>query len=300
MKTVIIFGGSGFIGRSLIAKLLKQNFRIKIITRDLEKSSYLKTFAGPDILSLQEWNYNDFSKLDEIFIKNSIIINLVGILAERKKGDFQKYHRNLAYEIAKKCHEFEVKSLVHLSALGVEKATSSNYAKSKLEGEKLVIKSFPQATILRPSVIFGENDNLFNRFKKMIRFSQFVPIIQNGKTKFQPIYVEDIVDIICKAISNDFFQGKIYEIGGDKIYSFKHLFELVGYYCNKELKFNNLPFYQAKILAFFLEIFTKDILTRDQIELLKTDNILSDNSFKKDFNINPKSVEEIVPNYIYG
>ncbi|MBU6338611.1 MAG: complex I NDUFA9 subunit family protein [Rickettsiales bacterium] len=298
MQTVIIFGGSGFVGRSLISKLLKQNFRVKIISRDYEKSSYLKTFAGPDILSIQAWNYHDFSKLDEIFTRDSIVINLVGLLAEEKKGDFKKYHTNLAEKIAKKCAEFNVKFFVQLSALAIEKSKTSKYALSKLEGEKLIIKNFPQATILRPSVIFGENDNFFNKFRNMIKFSQFVPLIDNGKTNFQPIYVEDLTDIICKAISNNFYQGKIYEIGGDKIYSLKHLFELVGSYLDKEIRFNNLPLYQAKILAFFLEIFTKKILTRDQIELLKTDNILSDNSFKKDFNINPKSVEEIVPNYI--
>ncbi len=298
MQTVVIFGGSGFVGRNLIRKLLKKNFRVKIITRDQEKSAFLKTFAGPDFLSLQEWNYQNFTNLDEILLNSFAVVNLVGLLAEEKKGNFKKYHSELSGKIAEKCQELNVEYFVHLSALAIEKAVNSKYAKSKLEAEKLVSKNFPEATILRPSIIFGEEDNFFNKFAKMLKFTPFLPLINDGKTKFQPIYVEDLTDIICKSISNKFYQGKIYEIGGDKIYSFKNLMEFVGSYCGKEIHFNNLPFYQAKLLAFVLEIFTKKILTKDQVELLKTDNILNENSFKKDFNIYPKSVEEIVPNYI--
>lgn len=298
MQTIVIFGGSGFVGRNLIRKLLKKNFRVKIVTRDQEKSAFLKTFSGPDFLSLQEWNYQNFTKLDEILCDSFAVINLVGLLAEEKNGSFKKYHSELSGRISEKCQKLNVKYFVHLSALAIEKAVNSKYAQSKLAAEKLISQNFPNATILRPSIIFGEEDNFFNKFARMLKFSPFLPLINDGKTKFQPIYVEDLTDIICKSISNKFYQGKIYEIGGDKIYSFKSLMEFVGSYCDKEIHFNNLPFYQAKLLAFILEIFTKKILTKDQVELLKTDNILSENSFKKDFNIYPKSVEEIVPNYI--
>jgi uncharacterized protein YbjT (DUF2867 family) len=299
MQTVIIFGGSGFVGRNLIAKLLKKNYRVKVITRDQERVSFLKTFAGPDFMSIKQWDYKDFTQLENLLINDCIIINLVGILAEEKRGDFKRYHSELSKKISEKCQEFNVQYFVHLSALALEKAKKSKYAKSKLEAEKSILENFPKITILRPSIIFGPEDKFFNRFAKMLKFTNFLPLIDGGKTKFQPIYVEDVTDIICKSITNPIYQGKTYELGGDKIYTFKNLLEIVGSYCGKdEVKFNELPSYQAKILAFFLEFFTKKIITRDQAELLKTDSILEEDSFKKDFNIHPKSVEEIVPNYI--
>ncbi len=299
MKTVIIFGGSGFLGVNLIPKLLKKNFRVKIVTRDKEKSAFLKTFAGPDFLSLVHWNYEKYSDLEKIIKGGDVVINLVGILAENHKGDFKKYHTDLAGKIAEECKKQKVKHLVHISALATEKALNSKYGVSKVAGEKLVLANFPDATILRPSIIFGPQDNFFRKFARTARTLRILPLINNGETKFQPIYVEDVTEIICKIICGKKTPARIYEIGGDKVYSFKRLMELVSSYVGKDVKFANLPFYQANLVAFFLEIVTKKILTRDQVELLKTDNVLSEDNFKKDFAINPKSVEEIVPNYIF-
>lgn len=298
MQTATLFGGSGFIGKNLIEKLLKNNFRVKIITRDQEKSACLKTFAGPDFLSIQQWDYQNYKELDQILHGSDVVINLVGILTEKNKEDFKKYHTDLAKIISEKCKKLNVEYVVHLSALGIDDSANSKYAQSKLAAEKSILKNFPKATVLRPSIIFGAGDNFFNKFAKTIKSLPFLPLINSGKTKFQPIYVEDVADIILKSISSEFHQGKIYEIGGDKTYSFKELMEFIGSYCNKENRFMNLTFKQAKLIAFFLEIFTKNILTRDQVELLKTDNVLSNDNFKKDFNIHPKPVEEIVPNYI--
>jgi NADH dehydrogenase len=298
MKIAVIFGGSGFLGQSVIQKLLKQNFRIKVITQDKEKSAFLKTFAAPDFLTLIQWDYKNFEQLDGILKNAYFVINLVGILAEEKKGDFNKSHSELSDEISKRCHNLNTKNLVYVSALGANRTSKSLYLKSKILAEEKVLQNFPQATILRPSIIFGEGDNFFNKFAKMARPLGILPLINNGKTKFQPIYVEDVAEIICKSYDNKKVQGKIYEIGGDKVYSFKSLLEMVGSYLNIEIKFVNLPFAAASLLACFLEIATKKILTTDQIEMLKTDNVLSENNFKTDFAINPKMVEEIVPNYI--
>ncbi|NBV06091.1 MAG: complex I NDUFA9 subunit family protein [Proteobacteria bacterium] len=298
MKIAVIFGGSGFVGKSVIRKLLKQKFRIKVITRDKEKSAALKTFAAPDFLSLIEWNYQNYNKLDSFISGADLVVNLVGILAEEKNGDFIKIHTDLAKIIAEKCQEFNVKNLVHLSALGVEKPSKAKYAASKMEAEKQVLASFSNVTILRPSIIFGANDNFFNKFAKMAKQKRILPLINNGMTKFQPIYVEDLGEIIAKIPQTKKAIGKIYEIGGDKIYSFQSLMKLVENYCNCRVLFINLPFFAANILAFFLEFFTKKIITRDQVKMLKIDSVLSENNFKTDFAINPKSIEEIVPNYL--
>lgn len=298
MKIAVIFGGSGFVGQSLIKKLLKQGYRVKIVTRDLEKSAFVKTFASVDFLSLVQWNYENFTKLDQIIKGSEVVINLVGLLYENKKGDFVKFHQEVARNIALKCQEFKIPNFIQISALAIENANNAKYATTKIAAEQAIIENYPQAVILRPSIIFGAKDNFFNKFAKMAKTAPFLPLINNGKTKFQPIYVEDLTDIICQSINNTLHQGKCYEIGGDKIYSFKELLEITCSYVGKDARFFNLNFCQAKFLAYFLEIFTKKILTQDQVELLKTDNILSNNQFKKDFKINLKSVEEIVPNYI--
>ena len=168
MKTAIIFGGSGFVGRNLVSKLLKHHFRVKVVTRDKEQASHLKTFAGPEFLSLQELNYHHFSKLDELLgdiLKGGhVVINLVGLLAEEKRGDFAHYHSKFADILSKKCQTLGVEHFVHLSALKIEKATKSKYAKSKLKAENFILENFPKATILRPSIIFGKEDNFFNKF----------------------------------------------------------------------------------------------------------------------------------------
>lgn len=298
MKTVTIFGGSGFVGRSLVRKLIAKNFRVKIITRDVEKSAFLKTFAGPDFLSLIYWDYKNFNQLENLIKGSDAVINLVGILAEKSRQDFENSHANLPKIIAEKCTKHKVEHFVHISALVVQSAAKSKYSLSKLKGEMLVAENFPNAIILRPSIIFGENDSFFNRFAKMLKTSPFLPLINNGATKFQPIYVEDLTEIILQSILNKKHFGKIYEIGGDKIYSFKELLEMLARYMNKRAYFINLSFFQAKLLAFFLEFFTKNVLTRDQVESLKTDNALTNNNFKKDFAIHPKSVEEILPNML--
>lgn len=298
MKIAVIFGGSGFIGQSLIRKLLKQGFRIKVVTRNSEKASFLKTFAGVDFLSLTQWNFQSLDKLDDILSGSHVVINLVGLLYENKKGDFDKLHTNLAQNIATKCQELKVPNFTHLSALAVENSQNSKYAKSKFEAEKTILEHFRNAVILRPSIVFGKKDNFFNKFAKMAKNSPFLPLINNGKTKFQPIYVEDLTNIICQTIDNEFVKGKIYEVAGNKTYTFKELLEITCSYVEKEPRFLNLNFCQAKFLASILEIFTKKILTKDQVELLKTDNVILDNKFQRDFKVNLKSVEEVVPNYI--
>ncbi len=298
MKTAVVFGGSGFVGQSLIRNLLNHNYRVKVVTRDKEKSAFLKTFAGPDFINLIEWNYRDFDKIESIISGTDFVVNLIGLLSQKNKNDFDKFHHELPKQIAISCQSLQIKNFVHISALAVDRTTSSKYAASKLKGEKAVLENCDNATILRPSIIFGRHDNFFNRFAKMAKCLKIVPLINNGATKFQPIHVEDLSNIIVKIPTTKKAKHAIYEIGGDKIYSFKHLMELMGSYCHYNLKFVSLPFCAAKILATFVEISGQNTLTTDQVEMLKVDNVLSENRFKEDFAINPKSVEEIVPNYL--
>jgi uncharacterized protein YbjT (DUF2867 family) len=293
MKTIVIFGGSGFVGRAVTKKLVKNNIRVKVITRDQERSSYVRVMNGPDFLSLIQWDYKDLEVLEEILSNSDGIVNLVGILNSSASNSFHKIHVDLNRMLAEKAKKMKVKYFIYNSALKIEQNPDSKYAQSKLGAEKAIQKIFPKATILRPSIIVGKNDHFFNRFKNMANKILLLPLIGGGKSKFQPIYVEDVAEIIFKALSKDIYQGKVYEIGGDEIYSFEELMKIIAKNLHKKIYFIHIPFFIANILAFFLSIFTKNILTCDQIKLLKSDNILSDQSFKKDFDITLKSLKEI-------
>jgi uncharacterized protein YbjT (DUF2867 family) len=299
IKTIVIFGGSGFVGRVLAKKLTDNKMRVKIVTRCEEKAKDLKTIAGPDFLSVIEWDYKDQEVLERILLNSDGVVNLVGILVEDKKNSFEKIHVDLTRNLAEKSSKMAIKYFVYNSALAIKEASDSSYALSKLMAEKALQKYFPNATILRPSIIFGKDDNFFNRFRKLINISPFLPLIGGGNTKFQPIFVDDVAEIIFKALNSDKYQGKIYEIAGDEIYSFRQLIRLLEKSLRKKtynrICLFKISFSTATLIAWMLQIFTKNILTTDQVKLLKVDNILSDNSFKKDFEITPKSLKAILP-----
>jgi uncharacterized protein YbjT (DUF2867 family) len=302
IKTIVIFGGSGFVGRVLAKKLTANKIRVKIVTRSKEVAKDLTVTAGPDFLSVIEWDYKDQEKLEWILSNSDGVVNLVGILAEDKKNSFEKTHVDLTRNLAEKSSKIGIKYFVYNSALAIEKTSDSKYAESKLMAEKALQKYFPNATILRPSIIFGKDDNFFGRFKKMIKILPFLPLIGGGNTKFQPIFVDDVVEIIFKSLMSDHYQGKIYEIAGEEIYSFRQLIRLLEKSLKKKT-YNKvclvkIPFFCANIMAGMLQIFTKKILTIDQVKLLKIDNVLSDNSFKKDFDIKPKSLKAILPQLV--
>ncbi|MCE2687113.1 MAG: complex I NDUFA9 subunit family protein [Rickettsiales bacterium] len=319
-KLITIFGGTGFVGKNLINNLIKQGFTVQIISRDISKAKSLTTFAGPDFLKIAKWNYQlpkeynlkeNYKTPEELknediikkIIKGSYaVVNLVGILYENKKGDFYKFHHNLAGYLARISQEVGVKKFIHLSALGIDIKNNSKYCDSKLKGESAVLSQFPDATILRPSIIFGQNDNFFNRFANDFRKAPIAPIINHGKTKFQPIFVEDLIKIITKSINcediKNKINGKIFEISGPKIYDFKQLMTITAKYLNKKIYFININFRTAFLLAWLLEFFTKNILTYDQVKILKYDNIATNQDFVNIFNINLAMLENIVPSYI--
>ena len=275
-KNCLIFGGSGQIGRNLIRKLTKNNYRATVVTRNIhQKSLIIKTQANAGFIDIVEANIFDEKKIIERFKREDICINLIGILFEKKNGNtFKNIHSLFPSLLAKLCKEYSLKHFIHLSALGINEAVDSNYAKSKLDGEIKILKNFPLATILRPSVVYSVDDNFTTNFMTLLNRLPIFPLYYEGKTKFTPIHCSDLTDTIYHIISKNIY-SKIIECSGPEIISFKELLLKLLFLISKKRILVPFPLPLAKFSASFFELMPNPLLTRDQLRLLKYDNIPS-------------------------
>ena len=301
-KHCLIFGGSGQIGRNLIRKLTKNNYRVTVVTRNIHQKSYIiKTQANAGYIDIVEANIFDEKKIRALFKKTDICINLIGILFEQKKGNtFKNIHSIFPSLLAKLCKEYNLKHFIHLSALGINDAVDSEYAKSKLEGENNVLKNFPLATILRPSIVYSVDDNFTTNFMTLLNRLPIFPLYYEGKTKFAPIHCSDLTDTINHIISKNIY-SKIIECTGPEIISFKELLQKLLYLINKKRILVPFPLPLAKFSARFFELLPNPLLTSDQLRLLKYDNI-SSGKYKTNSEIGIPSVryfQEEVKKYCY-
>ncbi len=288
-KNCLIFGGSGQIGRHLIRKLTKNNYRVTVVTRNIHQKSYvIKTQANAGYIDIVEAKIFDENRIRKLFEKADICINLIGILYESKKGNtFDNIHSLFPSILAKLCKEYNIKNFIHLSALGINQATDSNYAKSKLEGEKNILNNFPLATILRPSIVYSVDDNFTTNFMTMLNRLPMFPLYYSGKTKFVPIHCSDLTEIIFNVISNN-INSNIIECIGPETFSFKEILEKLLELIEKKRILIPLPFFVANLSAKFFQIFPKPLITQDQLRLLKYDNLPS-GKYKTNFQINVPS-----------
>lgn len=303
-KEVVVFGGSGFLGRYVVERLARQGAFIKVPTHNLEKSLFLKTTGFVGQITPLYTNVFDDKSVSDVIKGADYVINLIGILHERGKSNFENMHVDVAQRIAKLCKKHKVKRLVHISAIGANVNSRSRYASTKGKGEKAVLKDFPEATIIRPSILFGEEDNFFNRFANLSRFSPFLPLVGGGHTKFQPVYVDDVAHVIVKSLTESKenknpHAGKTYELGGPDVYTFKEILLFILKNIHKRRLLVPLPFPFASLVGFFTQFLPNPILTRDQVTLLKSDNIVGKRAvgFKK-LGIEPTAVETVVPKYL--
>ena len=275
-KNCLIFGGSGQIGRHLIRKLTKNNYKVTVVTRNLHQKGYvIKTQANAGYIDIVEANIFDENKIRKLFAKTDICINLIGILYENGKGNtFKNIHSIFPSILAKLCKEYKVQQFIHLSALGINKATDSEYAKSKLEGEFNIQKNFPLATILRPSVVYSVDDNFTTNFMTLLSKLPFFPLYYNGETKFVPIHCSDLTDTIYYVVSKN-IHSKIIECIGPEIFSLKEILKKLLTLIGKSRLLISMPFFAANLSAKFFQLFPKPLLTVDQLILLKYDNIPS-------------------------
>ncbi len=302
MKKILIFGGSGQIGRFLIRKLTKNNYKVTVVTRNIHQKGYIiKSQGNQGWIEIVEAKIFEEKKIRKLFEETDICINLIGILFEKKPSNtFKNIHSVFPTLLSKLCKEYNLKQFIHLSALGINDAVDSNYAKSKLEGEANILKNFPLATILRPSVVYSVDDNFTTTFMTLLNRLPIFPLYYFGKTKFRPIHCSDLTDIILYVISKD-VDSKIIECIGPEEITFKEIVEKLLKSLNKKRLLLPFPLILAKVVASILEFLPKPLLTQDQLRILKYDNIAS-GKYKTNFDIGIPSLkyfEKEIEKYSY-
>lgn len=302
-QLVTVFGGSGFIGRYVVQKLAQQGARVKVAIRRPEEGLFLKPMGAVGQIEIVQANIRVAPSVQAAVRGSDAVINCVGILFQRGAQKFGVVQGRGAELVAAAAAEAGVKKLVHVSAIGANADSSSDYAKSKAAGEAGVRRRMPTATIIRPSVVFGPEDDFFNRFAAMAALTPVLPLVDGGHTRLQPVYAEDVAEAILRTLLDDAAAGQTYELGGPKVYSMKEIMQLTLAAIHKKRLLLPLPGALLKPLAFALElqpIFAPPI-TRDQIELLKADNVVGENAKGlKDLGIDqPTPVEGTIETYLY-
>ena len=289
-KNCLIFGASGQIGRHLIRKLTRNNYRVLAVTRNLHQKAYvLKTQANAGYIDIVELNIFNENKLKDLISRADICINLIGILYEKNKGNsFENIHTIFPSLISKICKEYNVQQFIQLSALGIDDAVDSNYAKSKLEGEKNIKNNFKHATILRPSVVYSVDDNFTTNFMTLLNRLFVFPLYYNGDTKFMPIYCSDLTEIIYQVISKNIISKTIECVGPETI-SLKDILKRLLKLTGKKRLLIPLPLFLAKLSAIFFQLLPNPLLTLDQLKLLRYNNVAS-GKYKTNFDIGIPSV----------
>lgn len=299
-STVTVFGGSGFVGRHTVRALARAGYRVRVAVRKPNLAMFVTVAGSVGQIEIRKTNVRDPEQVAAALRGADAAVNLVGVLYERGHQSFEDIHVEAAEAIAKAAKDAGVKTLVHVSAIGANAEADSAYAASKGEGEARVRAAFPEATIVRPSLVFGPEDDFFNRFAWLARLSPLLPLIGGGHTKFQPVFVGDVAVAITKCVFDAATRGKTYELGGPEIMSFKALMEFILRITARRRLLVPVPFALATLKAFFLQFLPKPLLTPDQVTLLKTDNVVTDGALTlADLGIAPDSMEAVVPSYLW-
>jgi len=298
-RIATIFGGSGFIGRHLIGRLAKQGWVLRIAVRRPARAAFLKPLGDVGQITPIRAPVQDQVAVEAAVRGATAVVNLVGILYERGAQGFAAVHARGAQGIAAAAAAAGVENLVHISSIGANLRAEAEYARSKGAGEAAVKTAFPRATILRSSIVFGPEDDFFNRFAAMARLAPALPLIGGGHTKFQPVYVGDVAAAIATCLDSKRHQGQSYELGGPRIYTFAELMTMMLREIDRRRPLIPIPFAVAEIMARPLELLPVPPLTRDQVRLLRHDNVVASGvRTLADLGITPTSVEVILPTYL--
>ncbi len=298
-QLVTVFGGSGFIGRYVVRRLARAGHRVRVAIRRPEEGLFLKPFGAVGQIDLIQANVRDDASVARAVAGADAVVNLVGILYQGGRQTFDAVQAEGAGRIARAAAAAGVARLVHVSALGAAADSPSDYARAKAEGEAQVLAAFPKATILRPSVVFGAEDDFFNRFGRMARMAPALPLIGGGQTRFQPVFVDDVAAAIFNALDRDDAQGRVYELGGPKVYSFEDIMNLVLETTCRRRPLVPVPFFVARVLGSILGLLPFPPLTRDQVLLLERDNVVSTGApGLADLGVAPTPAEAVLESYL--
>jgi NADH dehydrogenase len=308
---ITIFGGSGFLGRHLVRALAKQEYRIRIAVRRPDLAGHLQPLGRVGQIHAVQANVRHRPSVVAAVRGSDVVVNLVGILFESGRQRFDAVQSFGAEGIALAAAAHNAR-MVHVSAIGADENSSAAYARAKRRGEQLVLAATPEAVIFRPSILFGPNDDFFNRFGSLAQLSPVLPLVGGGHTRFQPVFAGDVAEAITKAVGGETKPGAIYELGGPEVFTFKELMEFVLTTIERRRLLVPLPFGLAKLQAAVFELvsklplrfLSKPLLTRDQVELLRYDNVVSDTARRdgrtlEGLGIAPRSVAAIVPTYLW-
>ncbi len=321
-RVVTVFGGSGFLGRHLVRRLAADGAIVRVAVRDTEAARFLMTAGDVGQIVPVAADVTDPALAAAAARGADAVVNLVGILWERGRRTFERIHAEGAANVAHAAGAAGVRRLVHVSAIGAAGDSPSAYARTKAAGEAAVLEAFPEATIVRPSVVFGPEDKFFNLFAGLARLSFALPVFGcpfppkvtvfsggaplrvdlfgDGGTRFQPVYVGDVADGLMKILADPQTRGQVFEFGGPRVYSFKALMELMLAEIGRKRLLVPVPFAFARMNAWFLEKFPQPLLTRDQVRLLERDNVVSGKARTfADLGIEPAAAEAILPTYLH-
>ncbi len=303
---VTIFGGSGFVGRHTVRALARSGWRVRSATRRPDLAGYLQPMGAVGQIHAVQANLRYPSSVADAVQGADVVINAVGVLASTGKQTFDSVHDEGARVAAKAAKAAGARQFIHISAIGADAQSNSNYARSKAKGERAVLEEFPGAVILRPSIVFGPEDEFFNRFAAMAQMSPFLPLIGGGQTKFQPVYVGDVATAVATAVDGRTKAGAIYELGGPEVLTFRELLDRTLQYAGRNRFYLPLPFWAAKLQAIATSPLPNALrpVTLDQIRLLQRDNIVSKKALDEGRTLaglgilEPQSIASVVPGYL--
>jgi uncharacterized protein YbjT (DUF2867 family) len=298
-RRTVVLGGSGFIGRYVVKRLAARGDVVAVGCRNAEEAKFLKPMGNVGQIETLNIAIGDEEVLPAFLAGNDALVNCVGILRESGRQTFDLVHHTGPARLARLAREAGIERLVHISALGADTRSTSAYARSKAAGEQAVRDAFPTATILRPSVVFGPEDQFFNRFAAIAMISPVMPLIGGGETRFQPVYVGDVADAVIASLEDPAATGRTYELGGPKVYTLRQLLELMLAEIRRKRLFVTLPFGLAALQARLMSLLPDPPLTPDQVELLKQDNVVSSSAMTlASLGLPATPIEAILPTYL--
>ena len=293
-KVATVFGGAGFIGRQVVQRLAREDWVVRVVTRDPLGARGMHTMGRVGQIAGLAADVTDEAGVARAVTGAGVVVNCVGIL----HGKFDAVHGEGPARIGRLSAAAGVERVVHISAIGADAASESAYARSKAAGEAGLLAGFPEATILRPSIVFGEGDAFFNRFAQMGMVMPFMPVIC-GETKFQPVHVGDVADAVMAALADPATKGRVYELGGPRAWSFRELLAFIVKEIGRRRPLVNIPLGLARFQAKLAELLPNPPLTQDQLILLQRDNVVAPGALTlSDLGIKPAAVEALVPPYL--